>query len=83
MSTIVESIQKVNEKVQYSVHAQDEMRTAINEVSSGSAAQSEQISSIADNAHRNVQTITEMNQATDQLIQDSLQSSLLLKVAII
>ncbi|QVY62001.1 methyl-accepting chemotaxis protein [Cytobacillus gottheilii] len=65
MSTIVESIQKVNEKVQYSVHAQDEMRTAINEVSSGSAAQSEQISSIADNAHRNVQTITEMNQATD------------------
>ncbi|MEW9109764.1 MAG: methyl-accepting chemotaxis protein [Cytobacillus gottheilii] len=75
MSTIVESIQKVNEKVQYSVHAQDEMRTAINEVSSGSAAQSEQISSIADNAHRNVRTITEMNQATDQLIQDSLQSS--------
>ncbi|MFE8695899.1 methyl-accepting chemotaxis protein [Cytobacillus sp. FJAT-53684] len=74
---IVESISKVNEKIQFSVNSQDEMRIAINEVSAGSQMQSEQISSIAHNAHNNLAVINKMFHSTRELIEDSIQSSIL------
>ncbi|WP_057767977.1 methyl-accepting chemotaxis protein [Cytobacillus praedii] len=73
--TIAESLSKVNEKIQYSVASQDEIRIAISEVSSGSQIQSEQISGIASNAHNNLMVLNEMNRSTKELIEESVQSS--------
>lgn len=74
--TIAESLSKVNEKIQYSVSSQDEMKIAINEVSAGSQIQSEQISGIANNAHNNLIVLNEMNKSTRELIEESVQSSI-------
>ncbi|WP_102274994.1 methyl-accepting chemotaxis protein [Cytobacillus massiliigabonensis] len=74
--TIAESLSKVNEKIQFSVASQDEMRIAISEVSAGSQIQSEQISGIANNAHNNLIVLNEMNQSTRELIEESVQSSI-------
>lgn len=75
ISTIVDSLHKANEKVQYSVNSQDEMRIAIAEVSAGSQVQNEQISTIAENAHGNLLVINKMNQTTSDLINDSVTFS--------
>ena len=74
--TIAESLSKVNEKIQYSVSSQDEMKIAINEVSAGSQIQSEQILGIANNAHNNLIVLNEMNKSTRELIEESVQSSI-------
>ncbi|KOP83001.1 hypothetical protein AMS60_11285 [Bacillus sp. FJAT-21945] len=74
--TIVDSLSKVNEKIQFSVSSQDEMRIAISEVSAGSQVQSEQISGIATNAHNNLVVLNDMNQSTKELIEESVQSSI-------
>lgn len=74
--TIADSLSKVNEKIQFSVTSQDEMRMAISEVSAGSQIQSEQISGIAHNAHNNLIVINEMKKSTRELIEESVQSSM-------
>lgn len=77
MLTIAESIGKISEKVQYSLGSQEEMKLAMNEVSAGSQVQSEQISEIAENAHKNLQAIHEMNKISAELIEDSTKTSAL------
>ena len=75
IAIIAESISKINEKVQFSLRSQEEIQIAMNEVSTGSMLQSEQISKIADSAQNNLAAIHSMNDITTQLIDDSIQSS--------
>lgn len=75
IAIIAESISKINEKVQFGLRSQEEIQLAMNEVSSGSMLQSEQISKIADSAQSNLAAIHSMNDITVRLIDDSIQSS--------
>lgn len=73
--TIAESIGKINEKVQFNLSSQEEMKLAMNEISAGSQAQGQQISGIAEHAQNNLQVIRQMNQITSELKVDSQVSS--------
>lgn len=75
VSTIADSINKISEKVQYNLRTQEEMKIAMNEISTGSSVQSEQISEIAEGAHNNLGVIHAMNKITENLIEDSVKSS--------
>lgn len=75
IAVIAESISKINEKVQFGLRSQEEIQLAMNEISSGSMLQSEQISKIADSAQNNLAAIHSMNDITVRLIDDSIQSS--------
>ncbi|MCH1625972.1 methyl-accepting chemotaxis protein [Ferdinandcohnia quinoae] len=77
IATIAESISKISEKIQLGLGSQEEMKIAMSEVSSGSQVQSEQISEIAESAHRNLTAIHAMNKITTNLIDDSIKSSTL------
>ncbi|WP_191566644.1 methyl-accepting chemotaxis protein [Metabacillus idriensis] len=68
---IAAHISKVNDRVQQNAIAQEEMNFAINEVSSGSQIQSEQISEIAESAHHNMLSIKELNDISAVLNRDS------------
>jgi len=75
IAVIADSIGKINEKVQFGLRSQEEIQIAMNEVSTGSMLQSEQISKIADSAQNNLAAIHSMNEITARLIDDSVQSS--------
>ncbi|MEK5330349.1 MULTISPECIES: methyl-accepting chemotaxis protein [unclassified Lysinibacillus] len=75
IGVIAESISKINDKVQLNLRSQEEIQIAMNEVSTGSMIQSEQISKIADSAQNNLTAIHSMNEITVRLIDDSVQSS--------
>lgn len=72
---LAESITGISEKAQGSVDSKDEMRIVINELSSTSQDQSEQISAIAENAHNNLNVVRNMNSISQELIRNSQASS--------
>jgi methyl-accepting chemotaxis protein len=71
VSVIVESLMNANGKVQNSVAAQEEMQTAINEVSVGSQTQSEQISIIAETASETRESMDELGEVSKTLLEES------------
>lgn len=73
--TLAENISKINERSQSNLNSQTEMKTAIVELSSGSQAQSSQITSIAEKAHDNLNAIHAMTSISQELIHDSITSS--------
>ncbi|WP_042356801.1 methyl-accepting chemotaxis protein [Bacillus rubiinfantis] len=77
VTTIAESMAKINEKVQYGLKSQEEMKFAMTEVSQGGHVQSEQIVLIVENAQKNLQAINAMNQITTELVEDSEKSAAL------
>lgn len=77
MVTLAEGISNISNKIQGNVSAQEEMKIAIREVSSGSLQQTEQISGIADSAQNNLHVINKMDNVTKVLILESMKSSAL------
>jgi methyl-accepting chemotaxis protein len=71
VAVIVESLMNANGKVQNSVAAQEEMQTAINEVSVGSQTQSEQISLIAETASETRESMDELGKVSKTLLVES------------
>lgn len=71
VGVIVESLMNANVKVQNSVAAQEEMMTAINEVSGGSQTQSEQISLIAETASETRESMDELGEVSKTLLKES------------
>lgn len=71
VAKIVESLLDANEKIQTSVAAQEEIKFAINEVSSGSQTQSEQISLIAESASGTREAMDELGNVSKTLHKES------------
>lgn len=77
ISMIVENITKVNDQLKSHVSAQNELKIAVSEVSSGSQIQSEQISEIAEHAHETMKVMERMNGVSKELVKNSNQASLI------
>ncbi|NHM32400.1 methyl-accepting chemotaxis protein [Neobacillus terrae] len=71
VAQMAERIDSINKQIQHNTGAQLEMKTAVNEVASGSMSQSEQVSAIAGNSRSAVVAMNEMEIVTDQLFQET------------
>lgn len=71
ISSIVEQINNVNNKIQHNSNSQKEIKISIQEVAVGSEVQSRQVSSIADNTRLTVQAMTRMEEVTKELYDGS------------
>ncbi|QST00438.1 hypothetical protein IMZ31_02245 [Pontibacillus sp. ALD_SL1] len=72
---IAENITRVNDQVQINVHAQGEMKTAVQEVSAGAQSQSEQITDISEHAQSTMTTISQMKESLTVLQSETNQAS--------
>jgi methyl-accepting chemotaxis protein len=71
VTSMVERINNINGQIQHNSDAQTEVKTAINEVASGSQTQSEQVTSIADHANSTTIAMKQMEEVTNELYQDT------------
>nr|WP_273128336.1 methyl-accepting chemotaxis protein [Bacillus weihaiensis] len=67
VSGIIEAITKVNQQVQSGLDVQKEMQSAIQEMASGSQAQSGQISDISVNAKESMESMTQLHMVSADL----------------
>lgn len=67
VANMISQITNVNERVQYSVEAQDELANVISEIASGSTSQSNQIVDIAEHAQSTTEQMNQMLQALQEL----------------
>lgn len=75
VSSIIDKISKVNDQLQSNVIAQNEMTTAINEISAGSQTQAEQISEIATNTNQTKRSIDHIHSTSETLYKEAIQAS--------
>ncbi len=76
VKSIISDISKVNLQVQTNLNAQEEMKTAINEVATGSQSQSEQISDISENANRTQSSMLHLYKVSSDLKEETNEASI-------
>ncbi|AJH78789.1 methyl-accepting chemotaxis protein [Heyndrickxia coagulans] len=74
MAAIIDRVSNVNDNIQTNLHAQNEMKSAVHEISKGSVTQSEQIAQIAGHAGDTVQSMEFLTQMSGELTNESLEA---------
>lgn len=67
VENMITQISNVNDRVQHSVEAQDELANVITEIASGSTSQSDQIIGISEHAQNTIEHMQQMLHALDEL----------------
>ncbi|ADU32060.1 methyl-accepting chemotaxis protein [Evansella cellulosilytica] len=75
VSKILHSIKLVNEKIQTSLQAQEEMKLAINEVSVGSQNQAERITEISESSVDTKGSMEQLTAVSTELVEESKEST--------
>ncbi|WP_018664791.1 methyl-accepting chemotaxis protein [Heyndrickxia acidiproducens] len=75
MSGIIDKVSAVNDHIQTNLQSENEMKTAVNEISKGSISQSEQITQIAGNAANTLQSMELLTQMSDELTKESQEAA--------
>lgn len=75
VTTIADKINDINQQVQNNNGAQLEIKSAVQEVASGSQIQNDQVSLIAENFRSTVLAMEKMGQVTNELYQDAEQAN--------
>ncbi|UOE92556.1 methyl-accepting chemotaxis protein [Alkalihalobacillus sp. LMS39] len=71
VSTIIENVTDANKRIQSNLTAQNELKTAIHEVSAGSLIQAEQISDISERAFETKQSMEQLHHLSIDLLSES------------
>ncbi|MCR6113039.1 hypothetical protein HXA31_01500 [Salipaludibacillus agaradhaerens] len=71
VTAIIDHVSQANEKVQTNMIAQNELKTTISEVSSGSVAQTEQINNISEQAYKALESMERLHSSSISLLTES------------